>query len=55
MAGFLLGAIFVVGVIVLGRVLRHRERDGDWDIAGRGTPEHKTGLQFRPLESGPWD
>lgn len=54
MAGFILGALFVGGIVVLARVLRRRERQGHWDKEGHGSPEHpEPGVKFRPLESPP--
>lgn len=45
---------FVVGLILLNRFLRHRDREGHWDKEGFGTPEHQTpGVKFRPLETPP--
>jgi len=46
--------LFVLGMIILNRLLRRRELQGDWDKEGFGTPEHQeSGLKFRPLESPP--
>jgi hypothetical protein len=46
--------VFVVGVFALSRVLRRREREGDWDKEGHGTPEHQdAGVKYRPPEVPP--
>ncbi len=49
-----IGMAFVVGLFILNRLLRRREREGHWDKEGFGTPEHqKPGVKFRPLEAPP--
>ena len=54
MLGVVAGAVVIGGLIVLARVLRRREREGDWDKEGHGTPEHQEpGVKFRPLEAPP--
>ncbi len=46
--------VFVGGIIVLNRYLRRREREGDWDKEGHGTPDHpEPGVKYRPLEAPP--
>jgi len=53
-AGLVGMAAFVLGMIVLSRLLRRREREGDWDKEGFGTPEHQEpGVQYRRLEVPP--
>lgn len=54
MPGFIAAGLFLVGLFVLSRFLRRRDREGDWDKEGFGTPEHqKPGVKFRPMEVPP--
>jgi hypothetical protein len=54
MAGYVAAAAFVVVLVALARFLRRRERGGDYDKDGYGTPEHQEpGVKFRPLEAPP--
>ncbi len=54
MAGFAAAAAFVVGLVALARFLRRRERGGDYDKEGYGTPDHQEpGVKLRPLEAPP--
>ena len=52
MAALIVAAGFVIGLVIGNRFLRRREREGDWDKEGHGTPEHQDpGVKFRPLEA----
>ncbi len=54
--GYVIAALFIGGMVLLGRFLRRREREGDWDKEGFGTPEHpEPGVHYRPLEVPPKD
>ena len=54
MLGIILGAAAVGGIIILAGWLRRREREGDWDKEGHGTPTHqKPGVAYRRLEVPP--
>ena len=54
MPAFLMGAAFVGGMIILNRWMRRREREGDWDKVGHGSPAHrKPGVAYRGLEVPP--
>lgn len=54
MAGIVAALAAVIGLIVLARFLRRRDREGHWDKEGFGTPEHQEpGVKFRPLEAPP--
>lgn len=56
MTGVVAAVAFVAGLIVLNRVLRNRDRQGDWDKEGHGSPEHPDpGVKFRQLEVPPRD
>jgi hypothetical protein len=51
---YAIGAVFVGGMIALNRFLKHRERQGDWDKEGHGSPAHpEPGVKYRPLEVPP--
>ena len=49
---YVVPAVFIGGMILLNRFLRHREREGHWDKEDHGTPEHpRPGVTYRPLEA----
>lgn len=54
MPGIVAALAFVLAIVGLSRFLRRREREGDWDKEGYGTPEHpEPGVMYRRLEVPP--
>jgi hypothetical protein len=49
-----MGIAFVLAMVLLARVLRRKESEGDWDKEGHGGPAHpEPGAHYRPLEVPP--